>query len=240
MHSDSESSFARYSVPAIKGRSKVPGLHRYRKTTSSSSAPPFDFFKIVSIVRNANAGSLHRESSRRDVRFGYASLSILEFKMQGKVQERILEAKVQPYLGKIWGFNNSLKCVHAMTFGEGLDLAKCLNVAEDRPTPSLAIVPFPNSSSRQRDLERQSFLQEDLYFSKPIRRSRLSANLLVESRSILLICVRSKAKVDCGMALDSWLPMRVKILSVNPTTAESAGTNDPICAINTISPTCFE
>lgn len=63
------------------------------------------------------------------------------------------EASTTPYLGKICGFNNSLKCVHATTFGEGVDLAKCLNVAEDNPTPSLASVPLPNSSSKHSDLE---------------------------------------------------------------------------------------
>lgn len=64
-------------------------------------------------------------------------------------------------------------------------------------------------------------------------------NLLVARRSILLIWVRSRANDDCWTALDSRLPIRVKILSVNPMIAASAGTKDPMCAMMTMTPTCL-
>lgn len=101
--------------------------------------------------------------------------------------------------------------------------------------PSCALVPFPNSSTRQSE-----------------RR--------VEWRIMLLICVRSAySKVRrwrhparprihlCALALtmkaeafasvDSRDTILVKIASVRPTVADSAGTNDPMCARKQVIPT---
>ena len=47
----------------------------------------------------------------------------------------------------------------------------------------------------------------------------------------------STMNVDCPAAISSCAPMRVKMRSTRPIVADSAGTNEPICAIKTISAT---
>ena len=46
-------------------------------------------------------------------------------------------------------------------------------------------------------------------------------------------------KLLWGMLTDSWVAMRVKILSVSPTTASAAGTKAPTWARKTIRATCL-
>ena len=52
---------------------------------------------------------------------------------------------------------------------------------------------------------------------------------------MLAVSTISTMKVDCPAAISSCAPMRVKMRSTRPMRAASAGTNEPICAISTIS-----
>lgn len=56
----------------------------------------------------------------------------------------------------------------------------------------------------------------------------------------MLTWLRSIIKVDKPTDTVSLVCIRVKILSVRPIVANSAGTKLPICAKNTIKPTCEE
>ena len=56
----------------------------------------------------------------------------------------------------------------------------------------------------------------------------------------MLTWFRSIIKVDKPTDTVSLVCIRVKILSVRPMVADSAGTKLPICAKNTIKPTCKE
>jgi hypothetical protein len=76
--------------------------------------------------------------------------------------------------------------VQAITFGEGFDRAKYLSVADDKPTPSLASVPFPNSSIKHKDLQHQQTICKPIQYHND-HETRFLTNLLVERRSILLI-----------------------------------------------------
>ena len=60
--------------------------------------------------------------------------------------------RLEGHLGRSVASSTSLKCVHAMTFGEGDMLAKRRSVAHSRPTPSAVSVPLPNSSMMHSDL----------------------------------------------------------------------------------------
>ena len=64
--------------------------------------------------------------------------------------------------------------------------------------------------------------------------SRIRRLLAVAFLRILATSVISTMKVLCPLARSSDAPTRVKILSTIPTTALSAGTKLPICAISTI------
>ena len=69
--------------------------------------------------------------------------------------------------------------------------------------------------------------------------SRIKRLLAVAFLKILATSVISTINVDCPDARSSDAPTLVKILSTIPMSADNAGTNEPTCAINTISAVCL-
>src|SRR6266545_4253168 len=65
--------------------------------------------------------------------------------------------------------------------------------------------------------------------------SRLVVDILDHRAAVSVI---STMKVLWPLAISSCAPIRVKIRSTIPISAASAGTNEPICAISTISAIC--
>ena len=68
--------------------------------------------------------------------------------------------------------------------------------------------------------------------------SRMSKLFFVAQRSSSDTSVISTMNVDCPADRSSLAPMRVKMRSTTPMWALCAGTNEPICAMSTISATC--
>ena len=66
-----------------------------------------------------------------------------------------------------------------------------------------------------------------------------NTHLPVDSLCMATSWLRSTIKLLWGMLTDSWVAMRVKILSVNPTTASAAGTKAPTWARKTMRATCL-
>eukprot|EP00982_Pelagococcus_subviridis_P017502 31544-Pelagococcus_subviridis.AAC.6 len=113
------------------------------------------------------------------------------------------------FLGTNASSVTSLKCVAAKTIGGSGISDTALKNPPSNPTPSAVFVPFPNSSTMHSD--------------------RGVALLIISE-----IWLRSRANEDCPTrcAIESCDITRVKMRSTTPTTADSAGTNDPTCARN--------
>jgi hypothetical protein len=158
-------------------------------------------------------------------------------------------------LGRSVSSSTSLKCVHAMAFGEGDMAAKRRNVAHSRPTPSAVNVPLPNSSMIHSDLPQQNsyslgylLLMTASECLAVLHRSQVAdscwvglslqniaapgdvtnagANRPVAARSIETIWLRSSMNCDCPTTVASWLARRVKMRSVSPTIACVYGCRD--------------
>ena len=67
--------------------------------------------------------------------------------------------------------------------------------------------------------------------------SRISRLFFVAAWRISDTSVISTMNVDCPAERSSDAPMRVKIRSTTPRCADFAGTNEPICAMSTMSAT---
>ena len=144
--------------------------------------------------------------------------------------------------------------------------AKWRSMAHSRPTPSAARVPFPNSSMMQSDLQKghgghsmhsMGGADHSVHIMPSYKRFRHRAlpvplkpsatpnptqptptHLSVLRRSMAATCVRSSMKALWGSAAASLLARRVKMRSIRPTRAETAGTKLPTCARKAIRATC--